>query len=349
MGVFSSQIRTKDLVPLCRQISTSYGAGIPILKVLDYAGEHSRNGAVRKVMRSMSDDVRRGSTLGDAARAQSKYLPLFFIGLLATGERGGQLDVMLKDLADYYEDRLSMQRMIVQMMTYPIIQMAFAWFFGTFAFGMLGVIQEALDSPTGGEGVGAVTAYFQRYLVFQAQAMAALAVLLVIAIILARMGLLSWITCFFTTHIWPVSIVTIKFGLARFFRSLSLLLGAGVSVMTAIKSSAEITSNPYMEKDLLKAIPPIRDGSTLVEAFAHTKCLTPLAREMLLVGEQSGNLEGSLKKVSEYHLQEATQAVTMATKFFTVVLLLGMAGLVGYLIITFWTKFYGSMLDGLGV
>lgn len=338
MSLLSAEIDTKQLVPLCRQLATAYEAGIPILRTLETISSQNKNGKVKRVLQSLADDIRQGSTLGDAANRQSKYLTPFFRHLLASGEQGGHLDVMLKDLADYYEDRLAMQRQIVSMMAMPLFQLVAAWFLGTFAMGILGV-----------EGISGVMEYFREYAAFQARAMIGFSILGLIAILLSRFGLLTWISGAVGIYLWPISPVVKKFGLARFFRSLSLLLGSGISVTRCIESAAAITGNPYMERDLVKTIPLIRSGATLAEAFGHTRYLTPLAHQMLAVGEESGKLEFQLNKVAEYLLNEANHAVRIATQVFGTLIILGVAILIGYIVISFYTQLYGGMFDELGV
>ena len=348
MGLLSAQIDTKAMVPVCRQLATSYEAGIPIIKAIDHVGSHSKNPKVRKVLLAMGEDLKQGATLADATRRQSKYLSPFFVQLLASGEQGGHLDVMLQDLATYYEDRLSIQRSVVAAMAYPMILLTMAWFIGTFAIGM---VKEALASLTDSSrgGVGGVMEYFQRWLAFQTQAMIVFAVICVVFVVLARLGVLRWMTCAITTHIWPLSKVTRDFGMARFFRSFSLLIGSGLDVMRCISGAASVTANPYIERDLLKAVPRVREGASLVEAFAGSRYMTPLAREMLAVGEESGRLDDHLKKAAEYHLNEANHAVRVATTAFTMFIMMCVFAVVGGIVIYFWTNLYGGMLDGMGI
>lgn len=347
MALFSTQIATKHMVPVCRQLATAYSAGISIISSMDHVGTQVKNAKVRRVFTDMGDDLRKGSTLGEAAQAQSKYLSPFFIQLLTSGEQGGRLDVMLRDLAQYFEDRLAMARQIKGTLTLPAIQLVMAWYLGSFAMGIIGVVLAGAEGAGG--GINGVIAYFYDYLWFQAKVMAVALFLGAIAVVLARQGLLAWMTGAISTHIWPLSNVTRKFGLARFFRSLSLLIGSGLSITRCIESAAAVTANPYMERDLLQAVPHVKEGRTLSEAFSHSRYMTPMAREMLFVGEQSGNLEGQLKKVSEYHLQEATHAVAVATRIMSVAIVLGVGLLIGYLVISFYTKLYGGLLDELGI
>src|SRR6185295_9589925 len=99
MGLLSAEIETKAMVPVCRQLATSYEAGIPILRSFEHVGRESKDPRVKRVCTAIATDLRAGGTLADAARKQSKYLSPFFVQLLANGERGGHLDIMLEDLA----------------------------------------------------------------------------------------------------------------------------------------------------------------------------------------------------------------------------------------------------------
>ena len=344
MGLMSPQIDTKKMVPLCRQLATSYGAGIPILTTLDHVGAQVRDAKTRRVFKSIGDDIRKGSTLSDAVGAQSKYLSPFFVHLLSSGERGGHLDVMLRDLADYFEDRLKMQRAVTSALALPMFQLAMAWFLGSFA---LGITQGALDAGGGTSGVMAWIT--EVYIPFQIKAMVFFALAGVAAVVLSRYGLLGWVTGLISTFVWPLKNVTRKFAMARFFRSFGLLIASGLSLTKCIEQSAAVTGNPYIERDLLKAVSPILNGSTLTEALSHARYVTRLAREMVHVGELSGNLDGQMKKISEYLLDEATHAVQVATKVLGALIGLAVAGVIGYVVISFYMNLYGGALDALGI
>lgn len=345
MGLFSSQIDTKTMVPVCRQLATAYGAGLPLIQSLEQVGAQARNAAVRRVFRQMSEDLRKGATLAEAAAAQKGRLSPFFIQLLASGERGGRLDVMLRDLAQYFEDRLAMQREMMGLMIIPVMQLLAAWVFGTFALGLIPHIRSGMSSGQSFD----IMEYFGEYGRFQAKAGAALLAALVAAIVLSRAGLLQWLTGWVSTHVWPVSRITRKFGLARFFRSFALLLGSGLPITRCIEGAAAVTANPYIERDLLKAVRPVKEGATLVEAFSRARFLTPLSREMLLVGEQSGRLEQQMIKISEYHFEEARHAASAATKVLYFLIVLIVALIVGSVVIGFYSSLYGGILDELGV
>lgn len=343
MSLLSSEISTKKMVTLCRQMSTVYDAGIPIVQGLNVIKNNMKDREVQQVLTKMQDDLRQGATLAEAAEAQQSKLPRFFIQLIATGEHGGQLDVMLQDLANYFEDQLELRRQVIRAMTYPSIQLAFAWYAGTFALGLIGKLG-ALFQGRGQSDFGLMT-YFREYGVFQMRAGLVFATLVVAAVILSRLGIFQWIQYGAATFIWPMSNVTRKFALARFFRSMALLVSSGLSMPQCIRGSAAVAVNPYVQKDLLKAVPYVKQGSTLTEAFSHSRMLSPMAREMVFVGEQSGNLEYQLKKISKYHQEEADHAVAIATRVANVLIIVLVAGLVGYIVISFYAAYFGILGD----
>lgn len=343
MGLFSSQIALKKVVPLCRQLATSYDAGIPILRSLELVTRHQKDKQVREVFERMRQSIGNGNTLADAVRAEKKYLPPFFIELLATGEKGGKIDIMLRDLAQYFEDQLEMRRETIRAMTYPIIQLTAAWFLGTFALGIIGKLKDVF-AGNGRTGFD-FDSYIRQYLQFQGGALIVFAVAFAVCVVLSRLGLFGYVWGLFATYVWPMSRVTRMFGLARFFRSMSLLIGGGLRIDHCIENSATVTGNPYIEKELLKAVPMVKEGYTLVDSFSSVNVLLPQSREMIHIGEQSGQLENALRKASEYHLSEAMHAAAIARKVLGVAVSLTVAGLVGYVIIRFYMTYF-SIIEG---
>lgn len=350
MGLFSSQIAAKKMVPLCRQFATSYDAGIPVLRSLEIIAGQQRDARIRGVLHGMRDDLRQGATLGEAARRQSKYVPRVFVELLTAGELGGKLDVMLRDLADYYESRLEMQRRIRRMMTMPVLQLVAAWFLGSFALGLVSRLGALFNDRSGVQGgISFIEAYFRDYLRFQAVAclLALGAFLAMVAV--SRTGVVGRLWGWLKLKLWPFSGAARRFALARFFRTLSLMVSAGVHLPRAIESAAAAASNAHIERDLLQAVTPVENGATLVEAFSRSRYLTPTAREMILVGEESGELDKSLHKVAQYHFEEAEQSVNIITKISGVMIVLLVALLIGYIVIKFYMMYFGGMMNMLNI
>ncbi len=346
MGLINSQIRLKELVPLCRKLATAYDAGIPILRSFEMIRTESRDPMVREVIGRMEGNIRHGMTLADAARAESTHLPPNLVESLAAGEMGGRLDAMFHDLAGYFEDRLAIRRKVVTAMAYPLFVLTLAWFAGTFAVRMM---RQLIPSVMSKAGVPDFTfeGYLANYAWFQAKALIVALVVAGICVLLARAGALGWIWGAFSTHVWPFAPVTKRFALARFFRSMSLLISGGLPIDKCIERSAQVAGNPYIARDLMQAVPLVKRGNTLADAFAGCSYMLPTAREMLIVGEESGGLDVQLRKASQYFLEEASHAVNLALSVLGGVLVLVVACLVGYFYITFFLSYYGGMLDAI--
>lgn len=342
MRLFSPHISPKVIAPVCRQLATSYEAGLPILKTLELVAQNTRDKETQHILREMGDRVRNGATLGEAARAYRRQLPLYFIEMLDAGDKSGKLAAMLRDLADYYEDQTEMRRKIAGALIYPGIQAAAAWFLGTFALRLVSSIDFT------GRSAFSMSTYLASYLRFQTVAMVVFMLLIVTAGVMSRAGVLQWVWSAAANALWPINTVVRKLALARFFRSMSLLVGSGMHMPHCISNAAAITANPHIQRDLMRAAPLVVNGASLVDAFSICGTLTPMARQMLAVGEQSGNLEMALAKVAQYHLEEADFAIRTAAKVLGVVILLGLGALVGYIYISFFMTYYGRMLDSIG-
>ncbi len=339
MGLFSSKLSAKTMAPLCRQLATAYDAGIPIVRSLQLTAEHVGSKRVERTLTSMASSIQQGATLAEAAKAESAALPEFFAEVIAAGETGGRLDALLRDLADYYESWHAMWRSILASMAYPGMQLACAWFLGTFA---LGIVKQINPMSSKRFILGN---YLSDYARFQIMSLCAAALFVAVVVILSRLGLLRSPMAFVKNHFWPIRSIARKFALARFFRSMALLVGAGLDLRRCIERSAALTMNPPMERDLLQAIPVISQGGTLVEAFSRCRCLSRVGREMIAVGEQSGKLDAAMHKVAEYHFAEAQAAAKATASILRVLIILAMGVLVGAIVISFYGNLYGRMLD----
>ncbi len=324
---------------MCRQLATSYDAGIPIVKGLQLASQHASTPRVRAMLSNMAENILDGASLSEAARTHRAALPDFFVEVVSAGEIGGRLDALLKDLADYYENMHEVQRFAAVSMVYPLLQLSAAWFLGFFSLGLVRRL-----NPMASERFN-LAAYFREYLGFQAIALTIIALLFIALVIAVRCGLLRAPGALIKNYVWPIRQISQKFALARFFRSMALLIGAGLDIRKCIERSAAVTMNPQIENDLLRAIPVVTQGGTLVEAFAGCRRISRVGREMIAVGEQSGNLEHTLKKVAEYHLSEAQAAVRAATTIMRVLVLLAVGAIVAVIVISFYGNLYGSMLS----
>ena len=338
MGIISPKLSAKEMAFLCRELATTYNAGIPLLTAFDMVSKHCGSMKMRQMLTRISNAIHNGADLDSAVRNEQKLLPEMFIEVVHAGEIGGRLDELFADLAEYYESLWQMWRSTTAAMVYPLLQLLSAWFLGTFSLGIVGKV-----NPFATEHFD-LGNYLAAYFIFQLKVAIIVAVIIALLIFLGRLGVLRMPWALFKNVVWPIRYIANKFAMARFFRTLALLVASGLNMRQCIERSAAVTMNPLIERDLLKAIPVIMNGGSLVQAFSECKYINRVGHEMILVGEKSGQIDATLKKVAEYHYNEAESAVQTASKLLFVAIVLAIGVIIGGIVIYFYANMYGSMM-----
>lgn len=330
----------KTMSILCRQLSSAYEAGIPIIQALQIVGDSFPSKKIKFALYRASDEIIAGKTLFEALKS-SGIFPELFIRLVFTGERSGKLDIILRDLSSYYEYLWKIKRTAISSLIYPMIQLALGWFLGTFAIGIV----ENLNF----ESQFTLNKYISDYTQFQTKVITLFVIGVVIVIFLMKTPFIKGIFSLIFSHIWPFSNIINKLSLARFFKSLALLYSSGIPIMEALDYSAKLLPDTRKQTDIELIIDQIKKGSNLEKAFRIAPWIGRVAQEMLAVGEQSGKLDEALNKLSEYALIDAEQAIKITTKILNVLIVLIVGAIIGLIIITFYAKLYGNMLNSLGI
>jgi len=334
--IFSSKLSPRTMAPLCRQLATSHSAGIPILRSLEIVSRNSSNSRLKNVMSRMAVSIQAGSTLEQAAREQSRYLPRFFVELVGAGEMGGRLDEIFDSLAQYYERTVELVRKICGRLVYPIILFVLLILVSNF---MSALRQSTTLSGVDFNKLGRVFAENMGRLLL------IVAAVFVVAVILSRAGLLGWVVGLVSTFLWPIAPLFRRFALARFTRSFGLLLRSGVPVTEALRKSAGTTNNPYIERSLLRCIPAIESGESVSAALSGCHYLSDLAREMIHSGEEAGRLDQHLEKVADLHEAEAMQAAKNLVVIMGVLIYLIVAGIIGAFVLRFWLGYFNKFSE----
>jgi len=339
--IFSSKLDLRTMLLLCRQLATSHSAGIPILKSFEIIMRNTHSARLRNVISRLSTSIETSSTLEQASREQSRYLPSLFVELVGAGEISGRLDEIFDSLAGYYERTLDLVRRMRGKMIYPIVLFTLLLLVINFWFAIFRatLVGGGIDLNKLGR------VFFQNIGLFGL----GLAGALVVLVALSRLGVLGWIFGLVSTFLWPFSKLTRKLAISRFARAFGLLLKSGVPVMDALRKSAVVTNNPYIEGSLLRCLPAVGAGESLSVALSQCRYLSDLAREMIHSGEQAGKIDQHLEKVADIHEAEATQAAKNLVVVMGILIFLAVAVCIGIYVINFWTNHFEGMLEGLDI
>ncbi len=312
----SPRLKVKDLLMICRQLSSLLGAGITIIRALDmlYQQMGSRKG--KEVIGSIYEGIQSGKTLSEAFRDQKKALPDIMISMIAAGEESGRLDEVMARLAIHFEKEAKLKNKVAAAMIYPAI-LAFVTFAITIGLMVFVVPQfaktlEQMNAELPGITkmvMGMSNALITYWYVFAA---------LIVALMLffrsfkkSEKGGLLWDR--FILKIPILGKATKATASARFTRTMSTLLRSGINVLEAMEITSRTLGNRFLEKKLYESRNDIRKGSSISRSIRGISEFPPMIYAMTAIGEESGTLDSILDKAADYFEEEADAATSKVT------------------------------------
>jgi len=121
------KVKESDVVIFARLFATMINAGLPIIQCLDLLGEEEKNPTFAKIIKSVKEDIEGGSSLSDTLKKYPDVFDDLFVNLVAAGEAGGILDVILNRLSAYMEKAMELKRKVKGAMTYPLTVLVVAF------------------------------------------------------------------------------------------------------------------------------------------------------------------------------------------------------------------------------
>lgn len=335
----SGKVKTRDLVIFTRQFATMINAGVPILRSLSILKEQSESQALKKVLTNVTADVQGGSNLSDAMARHPKVFTPIYVNMVRAGEAGGILDQVLNRLAFQQEKDSALKSKVRGAMIYPmvILSVTIVAFFVlmTFIVPKIGDILTQLsagkaDLPIYTQALLGLSHFMQQPLfIISFVVLVPLAIVMFRRYIRTPNGRYKWHS--FILKIPVIKVIVTKTVIARFARIFASLMGAGVSIVDAINTTAGAIGNAVIEKELLACSNAIQAGSQLSKELQKSKHFPPIVAQMLAVGEETGQTDTVVLKVAEFYEQEVDTAVGSLSSVIepvTIILLGGMVGVI---------------------
>jgi general secretion pathway protein F len=324
-------INAMDLALLTRQLATLVRSGLPLEEALLAVSQQSEKPRVRSVLLGVRSRVIEGRTLAEGLGGFPGVFPEIYRATVSAGEQSGHLDSVLERLADYTENRQSLQQRIRNAMVYPIL---------------LTVVCVGIVSLLLGYVVPEVVRVFEagdRELPVLTQVLIAMSDFirawwwLVIGVIAAavwgfRRALRS--TDFrrsfdaFKLRLPLAGRVARGNNAARFSRTFAILTASAVPVLDAMRISGEVVTNLPMREAVLEAAVRVREGAPIARSLAQSKLFPPMLIHLVSSGETSGALESMLERAAENQERELDGLVNAAVGVLGPVMILVMGGFV---------------------
>ncbi|MHC4068282.1 MAG: type II secretion system F family protein [Planctomycetota bacterium] len=300
------KVKIKAVTQFARQLSTLQDAGLPILRSLRILEEQQKSGTFKRVIGYVSDDIEGGSTLSEALARFPRCFDRLLVSMVAAGETGGVLDLILSRVADFMEKSQKLKARVKGALVYPIVVLvaAFAILLGLMTFvvpqfnTVLGEMLEGAEMnviTTTVLGISSWIAYDFGW-----------AVLLGVPFVLV---FLTRATRQFRTGRYILDTINLylpvlgklssRVAITRWTRTLGTLISAGVPILDAINVASETSGNEVYAKMLNNVHNSIRQGDTFAGPLKQSKTVDLIVTNMVAVGEETGDLDKMLMKVAD--------------------------------------------------
>lgn len=340
---FEPKVKTKDIVVFTRQFSTMIDAGLPIVQGLDTLGKNHESKPFKKVLLDIKEFVQHGGTLAEAMAKHPKTFDDLFVNMVAAGETGGILDIILDRMAIYLEKMSSLRRQIKTAMIYPAVVVSAALIVSSIllifvipTFGdLFNDFGAALPAPT--QMVINMSDFLVAYWYLIFGTLFGIVYLFKKAMGTSR-GQEILHPIFLKLPIFGEIIR--KVSVARFCRTLSTMVSSGVPILDALDICGRTSGNKVVQKEIADVRVSISEGKTIAEPLANSVIFPGMVVQMISVGEATGALDSMLAKVADFYDDEVENAVEGMKQMIEPLMILVLGGLVGGLVIAMYLPIF---------
>jgi type IV pilus assembly protein PilC len=330
------KVKTDQLVMFTRQLSAMISAGVPILRALSALAEHiSESPVLQDILRNVIHDIESGSTLGDALAKHPETFNDIYVNMVRAGEAAGILDDVLKRLAIQQEKNSAMRKRIKSAMAYPVVLICITVlaFFGLMIFIIpkIGGIMTDLGGPDAKlPGLTVAMLAISDFIVAYWYIIVILiggGVFGFITIIKTKKGKRWWHNVLLKMPL--VKTIIKKNAIARFARTFSALIEAGVAVLEALDVTSRAVGNVIYEEALVDAESKVKNGKSLSSVISANPLFPAIVSQMLIVGEETGQTGQIIVKVADFYEEEVDASISGLGTIIEPIMIVIMGGMVG--------------------
>jgi type IV pilus assembly protein PilC len=339
------RVKADDLVIGTRQLSTMVSSGMSLLRALYVIEEQTENDLLCETWAEVRKDVEAGLAFSDALAKHPDVFNQLYVAMVAAGETGGILESTLQRIADQLEKDAALRRMIKAAMVYPILIAGFAFTVLIALVAFLVPVFEKIFKDFGGE-LPAIT----KFTVFLSHMLTGrwyLMIAIVAAVVYAfrtwkksERGRVQWDKLKLR---FPMKIGDIvqKVALARFSRTFSGLIAAGVPMLESIEITGKTSGNAVIEEAMSSVRESVKKGGTIGAPMRDVPEAFPaMVVQMIAVGEETGALETMLSKVADFYEQQVEAAIKALTSILEPVMIMMVGGIVGFIVISMYLPMF---------
>ena len=331
---FQKKPTPREFSVYCRQFEAMLNAGVTVIDALNMLADQTENKTLAKATREIQVDVEKGETLSNAMRARHLF-PDLLISMIAAGEASGSLEISLNRMATQFEKDAKTVALIKKAMIYPVVVLIVA--VAVVCIMLVFVIPTYVDMFADmGTELPAITVMVVNMSDFLIAKWWLIVIILAIISFAYRYFAATDFGKHFLGRLGLVAPLfgdlTVKSSAARFSRTVSTLLAAGIGLVDAIDIVADVMTNVLVKEAMIKCKEEVIQGVPLSQPLMESKMFPAMVYQMVRIGEESGDVEGLLDKTADYYEEEVEMATQSLTAAMEPMIIIVLAVVVGFLV-----------------
>lgn len=328
------RVGTEDVASMTRQLGTLVRAGIPLVDSISALTEQVEKEEMKRVLTAVRERLNEGIAFATALEQHKRIFEPIYVNMVAAGEASGTLEQVLERLADFLENQARLKGKVGAALAYPLLML------------LIGVVLVSVLMIAVVPKVTSIFESMDQALPWYTEVLIGVSKFLggywwVIAPIIGLAiygfqrwkkgpkGRMKWDT--FTLRVPVFGRLLMMLAVARFSRTLSTLLAAGVPLLKAMEISHRVLTNVRLEEVVKQASGSIREGESIAEPLRRSGYFPPIVTHMIAVGEKSGQLENMLENVAKSYDSQVEVRVQALTSVLEPIMILFMGGSVGFI------------------
>lgn len=331
------KVTQNNLTVFTREIATLLKAGLPLDRSMEILLNLAENDRVRELIANIRNEVRGGAALSKALDQHREVFSRFYVNMVRAGEAGGALPDVLKRLAEHMERAKELKDTVTSALFYPVLLMLVAGLsVGVLVVFVVPTFKQIFDQS------GKALPFMTQVVMWMSAFLRGYWPLLVAAMIVGAYWLSRslanpvsrkrWDQRFLENAVFGDLVAKVE--MARFSRTLATLVSNGVPLLAALSIVKETMGNMVMADAVGAAAAELKEGRGLAKPMLETNRFPKLAVQMIAVGEETGRLDEMLMQVAETYDMEVRFSVKRLLTLVEPVMILGMAVVVGVIIMS---------------
>lgn len=332
-----------ELAIFWRQFSTMVGAGLPIVAAVESIAQEMENPGLRAILNKVVANLWEGLNLSQCIARHPEVFSPMVVGLVGAAEESGSLPEVSIQLAAFLENRDRLMRKVQAALTYPVFLACF--FMAVMAVATFWIIPKFRDIYGGfraklpwiTEAVFAVNAFILEYFLAMVVVFAAAAIA---AILWVRRPSGKAVIDRLTLSLPLFGKLLQRAAMARFCRSLAVLLQGGIPINRALELAQETTGNSVVTRAIRESRRDILEGGKISKSFKKHKIFPPMLVRMVSAGEETGNLSDLLERVADFYEARVDATLTTINTLLEPVMIIVIGGFVLIFVISLYMPIF---------